>query len=145
MAQFEGYERREAKDSADVLKEYGISSIDECKDIILQNGRRRRSRSCSETQPICFENAVVGLHRGRGDRHQKAERTDDKAAGCRCRGHRYRSAELLYSRLRCAKTARWASATATSAKCSFPRRPSASASSRDTNPSRRRRALLKSR
>ena len=32
MAQFEGYERREAK-VLDVLKNYGISSIDECKDI----------------------------------------------------------------------------------------------------------------
>ena len=32
MAQFEGYERREAKILA-ALKNYGISSIDECKDI----------------------------------------------------------------------------------------------------------------
>ena len=32
MAKFEGYERREAKILA-ALKEYGISSIDECKEI----------------------------------------------------------------------------------------------------------------
>ena len=37
MAQFEGYERREAK-ILGVLKEYGISSIDECKDITLAKG-----------------------------------------------------------------------------------------------------------
>ena len=32
MAQFEGYERREAKILL-TLKEYGINSIDECKEI----------------------------------------------------------------------------------------------------------------
>ena len=37
MAQFEGYERREAKILA-ALKEDGISSIDECKDITLKAG-----------------------------------------------------------------------------------------------------------
>ena len=37
MAQFEGYERREAK-ILGVLKEYGISSIDECKEITLAKG-----------------------------------------------------------------------------------------------------------
>ena len=56
MAQFEGYERREAKILA-VLKEYGISSIDECKEITLAKGI-----DCDQivrsTQPICFENAV---------------------------------------------------------------------------------------
>ena len=56
MAQFEGYERREAK-ILDTLKKYGISSIDECKQITLDKGI-----NCDDivrsTQPICFENAV---------------------------------------------------------------------------------------
>ena len=37
MAHFEGYERREAKILA-ALKEYGISSIDECKEICDAKG-----------------------------------------------------------------------------------------------------------
>ena len=56
MAKFEGYERREAK-ILSVLKKYGISSIDECRDITLGMGV-----DCEKivrgTQPICFENAV---------------------------------------------------------------------------------------
>ena len=56
MAQFEGYERREAK-ILGVLKEYGISSIDECKDICTAKGIDVDGIVRS-TQPICFENAV---------------------------------------------------------------------------------------
>ena len=56
MALFEGYERREAKILA-TLKEYGINSIEECRDICLEKGV-----DCDKivrgTQPICFENAV---------------------------------------------------------------------------------------
>lgn len=56
MALFEGYERREKKISG-VLKEYGIKSIEECRDICLSKGV-----DCDKivrgTQPICFENAV---------------------------------------------------------------------------------------
>ena len=56
MALFEGYERREAK-ILGVLKEYGIKSIEECRDICLSKGV-----DCDKivrgTQPICFENAV---------------------------------------------------------------------------------------
>ncbi len=56
MALFEGYERREAK-ILGVLKEYGIKSIEECRDITLSKGV-----DCDKivrgTQPICFENAV---------------------------------------------------------------------------------------
>ncbi len=62
MAQFEGYERREAK-ILEVLKEYGISSIDECKTICDEKGIDPYT-IVQETQPICFENAkwayVVG-------------------------------------------------------------------------------------
>ena len=56
MALFEGYERRVDKINA-ALKEYGINSIEECRDITLA-----ASIDCDkivrETQPICFENAV---------------------------------------------------------------------------------------
>ncbi|MCM1546229.1 MAG: GGGtGRT protein [Clostridiales bacterium] len=56
MALFESYERREAK-ILGVLKEYGIKSIEECRDICLAKGV-----DCDKivrgTQPICFENAV---------------------------------------------------------------------------------------
>ena len=55
MAQFEGYERREAKILA-TLKEYGISSIDECKEICDAKGIDPYT-IVQETQPICFENA----------------------------------------------------------------------------------------
>ncbi len=62
MANFEGYERREAKILA-CLKEYGISSIDECKEICDAKGIDPYTM-VQETQPICFENAkwayVVG-------------------------------------------------------------------------------------
>ena len=62
MAKFEGYERREAKILA-TLKEYGINSIDECKDICAAKGIDPY-KIVEETQPICFENAkwayVVG-------------------------------------------------------------------------------------
>ena len=62
MAKFEGYERREAKILA-ALKEYGISSIDECKEICEKQGIDPY-KIVEETQPICFENAkwayVVG-------------------------------------------------------------------------------------
>ena len=62
MAKFEGYERREAKILA-ALNEYGINSIDECKDICDAYGIDPY-KIVEETQPICFENAkwayVVG-------------------------------------------------------------------------------------
>ena len=55
MANFEGYERREAKILA-ALKEYGISSIDECKEICAAKGIDPY-KIVEETQPIAFENA----------------------------------------------------------------------------------------
>ena len=55
MAHFEGYERREAK-ILGVLKEYGISSIDECKKICDEKGIDPY-KIVEETQPIAFENA----------------------------------------------------------------------------------------
>ena len=56
MALFEGYERREKK-ILGVLKEYGIGSIEECKDITLKKGIDV-DKIVRGTQPICFENAV---------------------------------------------------------------------------------------
>ena len=62
MAKFEGYERREAK-ILEALKEFGINSIDECKEICDAKGIDPY-KIVEETQPICFENAkwayVVG-------------------------------------------------------------------------------------
>ena len=55
MALFESYERREAKILA-VLKEYGISSIEECKEICDAKGIDPY-KIVEETQPIAFENA----------------------------------------------------------------------------------------
>ena len=55
MAKFEGYERREAKILA-TLKEYGISSVEECKEICDAKGIDPY-KIVEETQPICFENA----------------------------------------------------------------------------------------
>ena len=56
MAQFEGYERREAK-ILETLKKYGISSIDECKEITTAKGIDV-VQIVRSTQPICFENAI---------------------------------------------------------------------------------------
>ena len=56
MALFEGYERRVEKINA-ALKEYGIKSIEECRDITLAAGIDC-DKIVRETQPICFENAV---------------------------------------------------------------------------------------
>ncbi len=56
MALFESYERREKK-ILGVLKEYGIKSIEECRDITLEKGIDV-DKIVRGTQPICFENAV---------------------------------------------------------------------------------------
>ncbi|MBD5632396.1 MAG: GGGtGRT protein [Clostridia bacterium] len=56
MALFESYERREKK-ILGVLKEYGIKSIEECKEITLKKGVDV-DKIVRGTQPICFENAV---------------------------------------------------------------------------------------
>ena len=56
MALFENYERRVDKINA-VLAEYGIKSIEECREITLAKGIDC-DKIVKETQPICFENAV---------------------------------------------------------------------------------------
>ncbi len=78
MAQFEGYERREAK-ILGVLKQYGISSIDECKKICDDKGIDPYT-IVQETQPICFENAKWAYTVGAAIAIKEAERTGDKSA-----------------------------------------------------------------
>ena len=78
MAQFEGYERREAK-ILGVLKEYGISSIDECKKICEDKGFDPYT-IVQETQPICFENAKWAYTVGSAIAIKQAEKTGDKSA-----------------------------------------------------------------
>ena len=78
MAQFEGYERREAKILA-ALKNYGISSIDECKEICAAKGIDPYT-IVQETQPICFENAKWAYTVGSAIAIKEAERTGDKSA-----------------------------------------------------------------
>ncbi len=55
MALFESYERREKQILA-VLKEYGINTIEECRDICLAKGFDPY-KITEGIQPICFENA----------------------------------------------------------------------------------------
>ena len=55
MALFESYERRE-KQILDVLKKYGINSIEECADICKAKGFDPY-KITEGIQPICFENA----------------------------------------------------------------------------------------
>ncbi|HCD70495.1 MAG TPA: GGGtGRT protein, partial [Ruminococcaceae bacterium] len=55
MALFESYERRE-KQILDVLKQYGINSIEECADICKEKGLDPY-KITEGIQPICFENA----------------------------------------------------------------------------------------
>ena len=78
MAKFEGYERREAK-ILDVIKNYGISSIDECKEICDKAGIDPYT-IVQETQPICFENAKWAYTVGSAIALKEAERTGDKSA-----------------------------------------------------------------
>ena len=78
MAQFEGYERREAK-ILETLKKYGINSIDECKEICDKAGIDPYT-TVQETQPICFENAKWAYTVGSAIAIKEAERTGDKSA-----------------------------------------------------------------
>ena len=78
MVQFEGIERREAK-ILGVLKEYGISSIEECKSICDAKGVDPYT-SVTETQPICFENAKWADTVGAAIALKQAEKTGDKSA-----------------------------------------------------------------
>ena len=130
MALFEGYERRVDKINA-VLNGYGIGSIEECKDICLSKGV-----DCDKivrgTQPICFENAVWAYTVGAAIAIKK---------GCKKAAD---AAAAIGEGLQAFCIPGSVSVTGTSAKCSFPKRRTASASSRDTSPSRRQRARSRS-
>ena len=78
MANFEGYERREAK-ILGVLAKYGIGSIDECKEICDAKGVDAYT-IVQETQPICFENAKWAYTVGAAIAIREAEKTGDKSA-----------------------------------------------------------------
>ena len=78
MATFEGYERREAK-ILGVLKEYGISSIDECKKICDDAGIDPYT-IVQETQPICFENAKWAYTVGAASAIKKGDKKAADAA-----------------------------------------------------------------
>lgn len=136
MALFENYERRVDKINS-VLAQYGISSIEECKEITLAKGI-----DCDKivrgTQPICFENAIWAYTVGCAIAIKSgAVKAADAAAAI---GIGLQSFCIPGS---VAETARSASATATSARCSSLRRQSASASSQVTRASPPLRALSK--
>ena len=78
MATFEGYERREAK-ILGVLKEYGISSIDECKKICDEKGIDPYT-IVQETQPICFETAKWAYTEGAAIAIKKGDKKAADAA-----------------------------------------------------------------
>ena len=127
MAKFEGYERREAK-ILGVLKEYGISSIDECKEICDAKGIDPYT-IVQETQPICFENAKWAYTVGAAIAIKKGcvkALTLLLRSVSVCRRSAF-PAPLL-------RTARLAWVTETLARCCSPRRPTASASWQVTSP-----------
>ena len=101
MALFENYERRADKINA-VLCEYGISSIEECKDITVKAGIDC-DKIVRETQPICFENAVWAYTVGTAIAVKKG---CTKASDAACR-YRYRTSVLLHPRLRCREPQGW--------------------------------------
>ena len=80
MALFEGYERRIDKINA-VLAEYGIKSVEECKEITLAKGIDC-DKIVRETQPICFENAVWAYTLGAAIAFKKGVTTAAEAAEC---------------------------------------------------------------
>ncbi|MDD2595904.1 MAG: GGGtGRT protein [Bacteroidales bacterium] len=78
MALFEGYERRIDNINA-VLKQYGINSIEDAKQICADKGIDPYT-TCKETQPICFENACWAYVVGAAIAIKKGCRTAAEAA-----------------------------------------------------------------
>ena len=94
MALFESYERRVNKINS-CIKEYGISSIEECKEICLAHGV-----DCDQivrgTQPICFENAVWAYYVGAAIAIKKGcKKASDAAAAIGIGLHRFRMAIII--------------------------------------------------
>ena len=102
--------------SSAYLKNYGISSIDECKAICDEKGIDPYT-IVQETQPICFENAkwaytvgcAIAIKEGLAQRHA------DAAAAISVSVFRRSAFPAPLP-----KTVRSVSVTATSARCSFP-------------------------
>ena len=134
MAKFEGYERREAKILA-ALKEYGISSIDECKEICDAKGIDPY-KIVEETQPIAFENAKWAYTVGAAIAIKKGcTKAADAAAAIGIGLQAFCTPAPLL------RTVRLVLATVTSVQCFSPIPPSASASLQVTSPLRLQRAL----
>ena len=70
MALFESYERRIDKING-VLAQYGIGSVEECREMCKAKGFDPYEIAKS-IQPICFDNAGLGLLRRRGHRPEEA-------------------------------------------------------------------------
>ena len=137
MALFESYERRVDKINS-VLAEYGISSIEECKEITLAKGVDC-DKIVRETQPICFENAVWAYTVGCAIAIKSGcTKAADAAAAI---GIGLQSFCIPGS---VADNRKVGLGHGNLGKCSSLRRPSASASSRVTNPSPPQRALSRS-
>ena len=134
MANFEGYARRIEKINA-FLAEKGIKDLDEARDICLSKGEDV-SAIVRGIQPIAFENAVWAYTLGAANAIKSGVKTAAEAA--EKIGEASRPSASPAPSLTSAKSA---SATATSLRCCCAKRRNASASSPDTNPSRRRKAL----
>lgn len=139
MALFENYERRVDKINS-VLKEYGISSIEECKDITLAKGIDC-DKIVRETQPICFENACLG-------RTRSVVLSPSRRAAPRLLTllpQSVKACRLSVFRVRLPTTAKLVSATETSARCFFRKKPMLLASLPVMNPLLLLRVLSRSR
>jgi hypothetical protein len=110
MALFESYERRIDKING-VLAQYGIGSVEECREICKAKGFDPYE-IVKSIQPICFENACWAYTVGAAIAIKKGVKTAADAAAPSARACRP-SASTAPS----PKTARSASATATSARC----------------------------
>ena len=74
MALFESYERRIGKING-VLAQYGIGSVEECREICKAKGFDPYE-IVKGIQPICFENACWAYTRRRG--HRAEDRRQDR-------------------------------------------------------------------
>ena len=134
MALFESYERRIDKINA-VLAEYGIKSVEECKEITLAKGIDC-DKIVRETQPICFENAVWAYTVGAAIAIKKGcVKAADAAAAIGI------GLQAFCINGSVAENRKVGLGHGNLGKCSFPKKQNASASSQVTNPSLQLKAL----
>ena len=112
MALFESYERRIDKING-VLAQYGIGSVEECREICKAKGFDPYE-IVKGIQPICFENACWAYTVGAAIALKSGVKTAAEAAEDDRRRPTVASASTAPS----PTTARSVSATATSARCS---------------------------